>query len=51
MTNQLGALAVPLSVTHPDLAAQWHPTRNGPLTPDAVRAGTSAKVWCLHQGS
>jgi len=46
VTNQLGARA-PLSVTHPDLAAQWHPTRNGHLAPDAVRAGTSAKVWWL----
>ena len=35
----------PLSVTHPDVAAQWHPTKNGDLTPDRVIAGSHAKVW------
>jgi len=29
----------------PLVAAQWHPTRNGDLTPDQVLAGTNAKVW------
>ena len=22
-----------MAITHPDLAAQWHPTKNGELTP------------------
>jgi hypothetical protein len=35
----------PLSETHPDLAAQWHPTKNGELTPDKVLAGSGKKVW------
>lgn len=26
---------------------QWHPSRNGALTPDAVAAGSSRKVWWL----
>lgn len=30
-----------------DLANEWHPTRNGDLTPDQVRAGSSIKVWWL----
>lgn len=30
----------PLSVTHPELAAQWHPTKNAELTP-----GSGKKVW------
>ncbi|MBR3690640.1 MAG: IS21 family transposase [Eggerthellaceae bacterium] len=34
-----------LATTHPDLAAEWHPTRNGDLRPDAVTAGSSRKVW------
>ena len=28
-----------------ELMAQWHPTRNGTLTPDRVTAGSSRKVW------
>lgn len=39
--------------THPDLAAEWHPTKNGELKPSDVTAGTNAKVWwkaaCGHE--
>jgi hypothetical protein len=35
----------PLSVSKPELAAQWHPTRNGALTPDMVGSGSGKKVW------
>jgi len=31
----------PLSVTHPELAAQWHPTANGGATPDQVTFGSA----------
>ena len=34
-----------LAATHPDLAAQWHPVKNGSLTPRQVVAGTRRKVW------
>ena len=34
-----------LATTHPDLARQWHPTRNGSLTPGDVVPGSSKKVW------
>ena len=34
-----------LATRFPDVAAQWHPTRNGDLTPDQVLAGARAKVW------
>ena len=34
-----------LAVTHPELAAQWHPTKNGNLTPADVVAGTHKKIW------
>jgi hypothetical protein len=29
----------------PELVAEWHPTRNGDLTPDQVVAGTNRKLW------
>ncbi|HVU61029.1 MAG TPA: zinc-ribbon domain-containing protein, partial [Mycobacteriales bacterium] len=29
----------------PILAAQWHPTRNGGLTPTQVRPGSDGRVW------
>ena len=34
-----------LASQYPDLAAQWHPTRNGGLTPQMVTAGSHKKVW------
>ena len=38
-----------LATTHPELAAQWHPTANGDLHPKDVTAGSTRKViWLLH---
>ena len=34
-----------LATVNPELAAEWHPTKNGELTPDMVTAGSSKKVW------
>ncbi|MGQ1798094.1 zinc-ribbon domain-containing protein [Kocuria oceani] len=34
-----------LAAQRPDLAAQWHRTRNGELTPEMVKPGTSKPVW------
>lgn len=34
-----------LSETHPEVAAQWHPTKNGWLTPDQVGTRSDEKVW------
>jgi hypothetical protein len=34
-----------LAATHPALAAEWHPSRNGVLRPEDVRAGSARKVW------
>jgi hypothetical protein len=36
---------VPLSSSHRDLAAQWHPDKNGSLTPADVSRGCNKKVW------
>ena len=34
-----------LASQYPDVAAQWHPTKNHGLTPDQVLAGAHKKVW------
>ncbi len=34
-----------LAVKFPDIARQWHPTKNGDLKPDMVSYGSSKKVW------
>lgn len=34
-----------LATTHPEIAAQWHPTKNGTRTPRSVVSGHHAKVW------
>src|SRR6185369_1754232 len=39
-TNSLLAL-------YPAIAEQWHPTKNGALTPADVIAGTNKKVWWI----
>jgi hypothetical protein len=34
-----------LATLYPDLATEWHPTRNGNITPDKVVAKSTDKVW------
>jgi hypothetical protein len=34
-----------LATTNPNVAAEWHPTRNAPLLPTEVAAGSSKKLW------
>ncbi len=36
-----------LMTTHPELAKEWHPTKNGNLTPEKVSYGYGKKVWWL----
>jgi len=36
-----------LLVLFPDVAKEWHPTKNGKLTPKEVTSGTNKKVWWL----
>jgi hypothetical protein len=43
--NQKIVASNSLASLRPDLAAQWHPTRNGELTPGDVGAGSAQKVW------
>ncbi|MBU3717174.1 MAG: hypothetical protein FGM45_02575 [Actinobacteria bacterium] len=44
-----GQRAIPgindLATTHPDVAAEWHPTKNGELLPRDVMGGTSRLIW------
>lgn len=34
-----------LATVYPEIAAQWHPTANGNLTPQMVTAGSKKRVW------
>jgi hypothetical protein len=34
-----------LSTTHPQIAKEWHPTKNGGLRPEEVTYGSELKVW------
>lgn len=34
-----------MASTHPELAAEFHPERNGDLTPETTVAGTGRKIW------
>jgi len=34
-----------LLTLQPDLAAQWHPEKNGKLTPQQIMPGSEKKVW------
>ena len=36
-----------LETTNPELAKEWHPTKNGDLKPSMVTAGSELKVWWL----
>lgn len=47
MTPKTTGTAFTLADTRPDLAAEWHPVKNGTLTPKTVKARSAAKVWWL----
>ena len=38
---------IPLSQKNPKLASEWHPTKNAPITPDDVAAGTNNFAWWI----
>jgi hypothetical protein len=41
-----------LATINPKLAKEWHPTKNGKLTPKEVTANSNKKVWwiCMKKG-
>ena len=45
--NQVLAGFNDLATTNPDLAAEWHPTKNGDITPRDVSSGKPKKAWWL----
>ena len=36
-----------LATTHPEVAKEWHPTKNGDLKPTDVTAGSNKEVWWM----
>jgi very-short-patch-repair endonuclease len=36
-----------LAITNPELTKEWHPVKNGNLTPQNILAGTAKKVWWI----
>jgi hypothetical protein len=44
-TNHKAVDSNSLANVYPELAKQWHPTKNGTLTPNDVSYGTNKKVW------
>ena len=34
-----------LAINRPELAKEWHPTKNGNLTPVDVSTGSNKNVW------
>jgi hypothetical protein len=50
-----GHMAVPsncLATTHPDIAEEWHPNKNGDLSPEGFTAGSHKKiVWKCREGN
>ena len=36
-----------LATIHPDIAKEWHPTKNGPIKPSEVMAGSCKKYWWM----
>ena len=36
-----------LKSKHPEIAAEWHPTKNGDLRPSEVTRASNKKVWWL----
>ncbi|MEU8182111.1 zinc-ribbon domain-containing protein [Micromonospora sp. NPDC049047] len=44
-TNKRASATNNLAVRYPEVAEQWHPTRNGALTPTTVPAGSGTRAW------
>ena len=39
--------SINLLTNFPDVARQWHPTKNGAMKPQEFRPGSSRRVWRL----
>ncbi len=50
--NKKTVISNSLAVNNPELAKEWHPTKNGSLTPYDVTAGSNKKAWWkCHRGT
>ena len=38
-----------LATTHPSIAGEWHPTKNGSLLPSQFTYGSNAKIWWIDE--
>jgi Probable Zinc-ribbon domain len=48
-SEKLNVICIHQSIvfTHPEIAKQWHPTKNGSLTPEQVSSGSGRRVWWI----
>jgi hypothetical protein len=44
-SNRKVVLSNCLATTHPEIAKEWHPTKNSDLTPYKIAIGSSKKAW------
>ncbi len=44
-TNRIAVTSNSLATLNPELAKEWHPTKNGNLTPHDVHPGSHKKIW------
>lgn len=44
-TGKQAGLSNCLSTKYPDLASEWHPTKNGKLTPYNITCGSTKQIW------
>ena len=44
-SNQMVVLSNCLSTIHPEIAKEWHPTKNGNITPYNIVSGSNKKFW------
>ncbi len=44
-SNQKVVLSNCLAILNPELAKEWHPTKNGSLTPYDIAPGSGKKAW------
>ena len=45
--RKCNSLTNPLSRVAPEIAKEWHPTKNGKLTPDSIAASARHRAWWL----
>lgn len=44
-SGQIVSSANSLQAKYPEIAKEWHPTKNAPLTPDKIKRASGKRVW------